>query len=172
MAILGSTKLNSMEDLFWMEVGDLYDAEKQLIEALPKMQKAATNPKLKEAFKEHLEQTKQQARRLEQVYKSLGMEPDGKTCHAMKGLIKEGEEIVDAKGDDTVRDAALIAAAQRVEHYEISAYGTLRTLAETLGHTRESELLVSTLNEEKEADQLLNRIAMNRVNPRAGQASR
>jgi ferritin-like metal-binding protein YciE len=167
MAIFGSDKLNSMEDLFWMQAADLLDAEKQLIKALPKMADAAHNPKLKEALKEHLSQTKRQAARLEEIYRTFGREPETKTCEAMKGLIAEGEEVMKAKGDPSVKDAALIAASQKVEHYEISGYGTLRTMADRLGHRQAADLLRSTLSEEKEADHLLNFIAEQRVNPDA-----
>ncbi len=164
-------KLSSMEDLFWDQVGDLYDAENQLLDALPKMADAAHSPKLKQAFRDHLQETREQASRLETIYRTLGREPEGIKCEAMKGLIKEGEEVLQAEGQPDVKDAALIAAAQRVEHYEISGYGTLRTIAERMNNKQAADLLRGTLSEEKDADRLLNLIAEERVNPRASGAS-
>ena len=160
-------KLNSLQDLYLAELRDLYDAEGQLVEALPKMAEKASNRELTRAFKEHLKQTKGQVKRLEKVFKNLGTEAKGKTCKGMKGLIAEGEEMLKARGDDDTRDAALISAAQRVEHYEMAAYGTLAAYARSLGRNDDVRLLEETLNEEKEADQLLNRIALNTVNVEA-----
>src|SRR3954471_9483914 len=132
MGIFTSEEFNSFEDLFVHELKDLYDAENQLIDALPKMAKKATNPSLKKAFQSHLQQTEKHAQRLESIFEHRGLEPDRETCAAMKGLIKEGSAVLDATGDKAVLDAALIAAAQRVEHYEIAAYGTARSFAQYL----------------------------------------
>ena len=159
--------LKSLQDLYMAELQDLYDAEGQLVEALPKMAETASNRELTKAFKEHLKQTKGQVKRLEKVFKNLGTAAKGKTCKGMKGLIAEGREMLKARGDDDTRDAALISAAQRVEHYEIAAYGTVVAYARSLGRSEDVKLLEETLNEEKQADQLLNRIALNTVNPEA-----
>ena len=123
-----SAALNSFDEMFEEQLQDLYDAEQRLTSALPKMAAAAHNSSLKSAFEEHLRQTEQQVKRLEQVFKQCGKSAKTKTCHAMKGLIEEGSEIINGSGDPEVKDAALIAAAQRVEHYEIAAYGSARTL--------------------------------------------
>ena len=159
--------LNDLNDLLIDQLKDLYNAETQLTKALPKMAKAAKNPELKKAFEDHLAQTQEHVNRLEQVFEALGEKPKGKTCQAMKGLIEEGKEILDEDADDSVRDAGLIAAAQRVEHYEIAGYGTVRTYAETLGHQDAAELLQQTLDEEGEADKLLTKIAESHVNQMA-----
>lgn len=166
MGLFGSKEFNTLEDLFCHQLEDLYDAEMRLTKALPKMQEAAHTPALKNAFKRHLQETQNQVNRLEQIFKQLGKEPQRETCPAMKGLIAEGEEMIQSKGDDTVRDAALIAAAQRVEHYEMSGYGTARTFAQQLGHTQAVELLDATLEEEKTTDAKLTQIAEAIVNPR------
>ena len=129
------------------------------MKALPKMAKAASNSELKEGFNQHLEETKNHVNRLEQVFETLGENPKGKTCKAMQGLVEEGSEAIDLDGPDAVRDAALIGAAQRVEHYEIAAYGTVRTLAETLGLSEVADLLQQTLDEEKKTDETLSQIA-------------
>ena len=160
-------KFQNLEDLLHEELKDLYDAEQQLVEALPKMMEAAENPQLQEAFREHLQQTEQQVTRLEEVFEELGFEPESHTCKGMKGLIAEGQQMIKAKGDTDVRDAGLIGAAQRVEHYEIAAYGTARTLAQRLGRSRAAELLQTTLDEEGETDKKLTAIAESSVNPRA-----
>jgi ferritin-like metal-binding protein YciE len=152
-------KVRTFEDLFVDEIKDLYNAEQQLTRALPKMAKAASTPELKQAFEAHLEETKEQVRRLEQVFEEIGTPAKGKTCQAMKGLIEEGKELLDEGMEDEVLDAGLIGAAQRVEHYEIAAYGTARTMAETLGHKKAVKLLDQTLREEKAADEKLTRIA-------------
>lgn len=162
-------ELNSLKDLYMEELRDLYDAEKQLVEALPKVAKAASNAELKQAIQEHLTQTKGHVQRLERVFKNLGEKPSGKSCEAMEGLVAEGEDVVEAKGSAAARDAALIAAAQRVEHYEISGYGTVVAYARTLRRTQEADLLEETLEEEKNADELLNDIALETVNPQAAQ---
>jgi ferritin-like metal-binding protein YciE len=148
----------ALRELFIDELKDIYSAENQLIKALPKMAKAATSDDLRAGFEEHLEQTKEHARRIEEICTELGEKPTGKKCGGMEGLIGEGKEMMDEFEDD-VLDAALISAAQRVEHYEIAAYGTVRTYAELLGHDRAVELLEQTLEEEKETDQKLTELA-------------
>jgi len=152
-------KLESLTDLFVEELKDLYDAEKQLTKALPKMAKAASSEELTAAFEEHLEVTEGHVARLEQIFKSLGQSPGRKKCEAMKGLVEEGAEIIEEDATDAVKDAALIAAAQKVEHYEIASYGCLRTWAQLLGNSEAAELLQETLNEEGEADEKLTEIA-------------
>jgi ferritin-like metal-binding protein YciE len=148
----------ALKELFVDELKDLYSAENQLIKALPKMAKAATSDDLRAGFQEHLEQTKEHARRIEEICTELGEKPTGKKCAGMEGLIEEGREMMEEFEDD-VLDAAMISAAQRVEHYEIAAYGTVRTYAELLGHDRAVELLEQTLEEEKETDQKLTELA-------------
>lgn len=152
-------KIESLRDLFIEELKDIYSAENQIIKALPKMEKAASSPQLKAGFSEHLQQTKGQVARLEQIFTQLDESPKGKTCKGMKGLLEEGEELMDEDVDPEVLDAGLISAAQRVEHYEIAAYGTVRTYAELLGLNDAAELLQQTLNEEKQTDQKLNTLA-------------
>ena len=156
---LFSMDLNSLRDLFIDELRDLYDAETQITEALPKLIKKAEYPELKSALEEHLEVTRGQIQRLEQIFNSLGEKPTGETCKGMKGLIKEGDDMASRDGVPSVIDAAIISSAQRVEHYEIAGYGTVRTYAELLGETEFANLLQQTLDEEKEADQTLNQIA-------------
>ena len=151
--------LRSLRDLFVHELQDLHSAESQLLTALPKMQNAATNPDLKQAFSHHLGETKAQLERLDRCFASLAATPEGHTCQAMKGLIKEGEEIIKADADPTVRDAALISAAQRVEHYEIAGYGTVKYFADLLDYDDLEGLLGETLKEESNADKKLNKIA-------------
>lgn len=166
-------ELNTLKDLYIEQIKDLYSAEEQLIKALPMMIEEACSVELRQALTDHLEETRMQASRLEQIAKGLGEKPSGATCQAMKGLIKEANEILKNKSrktDEDVRDAAMIAAAQRVEHYEISGYGTARTYAARLGRDQDVKLLEMTLNEEKNADALLNRIAESVVNPRAASA--
>jgi ferritin-like metal-binding protein YciE len=163
-------EFNSLDDLFWAEIGDLYDAEKRLTKALPKMAQSANAPELRNAFQTHLTETEGQLRRLEQIFGSLKRERHGATCEAMKGLIEEGDKMASAKGDPNVRDAALIAAAQRVEHYEISGYGSARVFAQRLGYEEAVRLLQETLDEEKHADQTLNALAEERINVRAQRA--
>jgi ferritin-like metal-binding protein YciE len=152
-------KLGSLNDLFVEELKDIYDAEKQLTKALPKMAKEASSQELAEAFQEHLEVTEGQVDRLEQIFKSIGESPGRKKCEGMKGLIEEGEEMMDKEANEPVKDAALIAAAQKVEHYEMASYGCLRTWAELLGNKEVAELLQETLDEEGEADKKLTQIA-------------
>ncbi len=167
MNLFFSKELNSLEDLLVMELGDLYDAEKRIADALPKMADAATSVQLKEAFHDHWQQTKRQISRLEQCFVQLGRSVNRETCDAMKGLITEGDEIVGATGDPNVKDAALIGAAQRVEHYEIAGYGTARTFAEHLGHSDVARLLQMTLDEEAETDQKLTQLAEQSINLKA-----
>jgi ferritin-like metal-binding protein YciE len=149
----------TLDELFVEEIRDLYDAEKQLTKALPKMAQAATSDELRSAFEEHLQQTEGHVQRLEQIFKSLGEKATGKKCAAMAGLVKEGEEVAD-DSDESIRDAGIIAAAQKVEHYEIAGYGAARTHAELLGNDNAAQLLQETLDEEKEADEKLTEIAV------------
>lgn len=160
-------KITTLEDLLVEELKDLFDAENQLTRALPKMAKAATAPELKAAFQEHLEVTKQQVERLVQVFEEIGKPAKGKKCEAMKGLITEGKEMMEEDILPEILDAGLIGAAQRVEHYEMAGYGTVRTMAEVLGHTEAARLLDQTLKEEEEADKKLTMIAKKFVNLRA-----
>lgn len=164
-------KLNTLDQLFEDQIKDLYSAESQLIKALPKMAKRASSPALKSALTDHLEETKGQLQRLEIVAEKVGMKPTGKKCAAMEGLIEEGSEVLEADGPDTIIDLALIAAAQRVEHYEISAYGTARALAEQLGHKNAISLLQETLDEESAADDKLTEISESELLPQAGEGS-
>lgn len=152
-------KLSTLEVLLAQEIKDLYSAENQLVKALPKMAKAATNPELQEAFKTHLEETKIHVQRLEQVAELLEITPKGKVCKAMKGLVEEGSETIEEEGEGTIKDLALIGAAQKVEHYEISGYGTVRALAEALGLEEVVEILQTTLDEEGNTDKLLTGLA-------------
>ena len=158
--------VQTIEDLFVEQIQDLYDAEQRLVKALPKMAEASTNSELRSAFENHLRQTEGHMQRLEQVFAELGQDPAKETCEAMKGLIKESEEMMDIK-DPAIRDAALIAAANRVEHYEIAGYGTARTLAASLGLSQSRSLLEQTLEEEKKADAKLTQIAEQTVNQQA-----
>lgn len=170
MGLLTSKTFNTLDELFIFQLQDLYDAEQRLTKALPKMAEAATSANLKTAFERHLEETVQHVNRLEEAFKSIGETPKSETCEAMKGLISEGDEMVDCKGDPAVRDAALIAAAQRVEHYEIASYGTACSLAKRLRHTLAGDLLHRTLEEEKSADQMLTEIAQSEANVEAAKA--
>lgn len=156
---LFSMKLNNLQQLFVKELRDLYDAEKQITEALPKLIDAASYGELKNALQKHLDVTQQQISRLEQIFQILNEKPEGETCKGMKGVIKEGDEIVSAGGDPSTVDAGIISAAQRVEHYEMAGYGTVRTYAKLLGQTQIAQLLQETLDEEKEADHTLSQIA-------------
>jgi ferritin-like metal-binding protein YciE len=160
-------KLDRLQKLFLGELRDLYHAEGQLLEALPKMAEGATSEELKNAFETHLKETEEHVERLEEVFELLGETPRGKVCKAMKGLIEEGSEILEEDGEDSVLDAGIIVAAQKVEHYEMAAYGSVRTFAELLGHTEAVELLQATLNEETAANDLLNNLAKEIVNPEA-----
>ena len=149
----------NLHELFVDELKDIYDAEKQLTKALPKMAKASDSEDLRASFEEHLEITRMQVNRLEEVFKSLGMAARGKTCEGMKGLIEEGQEMMQELEQGPTLDAALIASAQKVEHYEIASYGTLATFAEILGLQDAKDLLGQTLDEEKEADEKLTQVA-------------
>jgi ferritin-like metal-binding protein YciE len=151
--------LNSLQDVFEEQLGDLYDAERQLVAALPKVAGAAQSKELRTALNEHLEETRGHVQRLEQMFDQMGIAAPMETCEAMQGILREGDEIVAATGDPTAKDAALIAAAQRVEHYEIAGYGTARTLAGELGFDDAEALLDQTLDEEAKADKLLTKIA-------------
>ena len=149
----------NLHELFVDELKDIYDAEKQLVKALPKMAKAAESEELRAGFEEHLDITRMQVNRLEEVFKSLGMAARGKPCEGMKGLIEEGQEMMEELERGSTLDAALIASAQKVEHYEIASYGTLATFAEILGMQDAKDLLGQTLEEEKEADERLTQVA-------------
>jgi len=152
-------KINSLTTLLQEEMKDIYDAEKRLVRALPKMAKAASSEELRQALQEHVEVTKGQVQRLEQAFELLGVPAKAKPCAGMKGLIEEGEEVMKEDASDELMDAAIIGAAQRVEHYEMAAYGTARTFAERLGNDEVASLLEETLNEEKETDQKLTQIS-------------
>ncbi len=160
-------KLDTLKKLYVEELRDVYNAEQQLVKALPKMAKGASSDELREALETHLDETKGHVERLEQIFEGLDESPKGKTCKAMKGLVEEGSEILEEKGEDSVLDAGIIAAAQKVEHYEIATYGTLRTWADLLNQDEAAELLQETLDEEGEADKKLNDLAEEIVNPEA-----
>jgi ferritin-like metal-binding protein YciE len=157
-------KLSNLRDLLVAELQDLYDAENQITKALPKMAKTASSPELKRAFETHLEQTQTHISRLERVFATLDEPPKGKKCKGMEGLLKEGDEMIKEDADPDVKDAGLISAAQRVEHYEMAGYGTVRTYAQILGNTEAQQLLQQTLNEEGETDHLLTRLAEQGIN--------
>lgn len=159
-----STKENPLMELFVKELRDIYWAEKHSTKAFPKMARAAQSEELKDAFTTHLEETKGQIERLEQIFKELGMKPIGKKCHAMEGLVKEGEEVLEELEPGYVRDSALIISAQKAEHYEIASYGSLRTLAELMNMTEVVDLLQETLDEEGATDKKLTEIAVSSVN--------
>src|SRR5689334_16437635 len=158
-------ELKTLDDVLETELKDLYSAEKQLVEALPDIAQAASSKDLTQAINEHLEETRGHVKRLEEVFEAIGIQPESEHCDGMEGLISEGSEV--AEGDGDARDAALIGAAQRVEHYEIAAYGTARTLARQLGHTDAAKLLGETLDEESAADEKLTKIAEKSVNQAA-----
>jgi ferritin-like metal-binding protein YciE len=162
--------MDSLKDLYIDELKDLYNAENQLLKALPRMAKKAASPDLRAAFEEHLDQTEGQVNRLEKIFRGLGEKPTGKTCKAMKGLVEEGKEIIEEKGEESVLDAALIGAAQKVEHYEIASYGTARTFASLLGEEDAVEALQQTLDEEAATDKKLTALAESLVNPEASNA--
>ena len=162
--------LKTLEDLFVHELRDLYSAEKQLVKGLPKMAHAASSRKLREGFEEHQEQTKVHVERLEQIFKELELVSRASKCTAMEVLIEEGESLIAENADECVKDAALIGAAQKIEHYEIASYGTLRTWANILGYSVAVTLLQETLDEEKEAHSKLNDLAESEVNAEAAQA--
>ena len=152
-------QLNNLKDLFVEQLRDLYDAENQLTQALPKMANAASSSELKDAFQMHLDQTRTQIQRLERIFSELGVSPQGETCEAMQGLLKEGEQVMHAQGNASVKDAALITAAQRVEHYEMAGYGSVRTYAKELGYSEAADLLQKTLDEEGNTDKKLTKLA-------------
>jgi ferritin-like metal-binding protein YciE len=152
-------KLDNLEELLIEELKDLYDAEQQIAKALPKMAKKASSKELSKAFESHLRETEEQIARLERVFEALGQKPRRKKCKGVEGLLEEGKEIMKEKADPAVKDAALIAAAQRVEHYEMAGYGCVRTWARLLGHDQAARLLQQTLDEEKATDEKLTRIA-------------
>ena len=160
-------ELNTLQDLFLDMLKDTYDAEHQITKALPKMAKAAKNPELKQGFEQHLKQTEEHIKRLEQVFESMGKKATRKTCAGMKGLIEEGSELIKEDTEPEVLDAGLIAAAQKVEHYEISAYGTLSAYAKQLGQNNAIKLFQQTLDEEKMTDEKLTQIAESSVNIQA-----
>ncbi len=159
--------LNTLQDLLVEELKDTYSSETQIVKALPKMAQAATSPQLKAAFEKHLVETQNQVKRLEQIFQQLGESPEGNDCEATEGLVKEGEELMGEQADPQVLDAGLIAAAQKVEHYEIASYGTLTTWAKELGHTQIADLLHQTLSEEKMTDEALTALAESRINSAA-----
>lgn len=159
--------LETLRDLYVEQLQDIHNAEEQLIEALPKMADNASHEELQNALKKHLQETKTQRERLQQIFDRLGAESGDHTCKGMAGLITEGEEFLEEKVEENVRDAALIASAQRIEHYEIAAYGTARAYAEMLDRQEEHQILSDTLQEEKHADSTLNEIAIKVVNPEA-----
>ena len=165
-------KLDSLRDLLIEELRDLYNAETQLVDALPKMAEAATSQELKSAFQHHLEETRGHVSRLDRIFQQISEKSAGETCEAMKGLIKEGETLVKAEGNPDVRDAGLIGAAQRVEHYEMAGYGTARSLARRLGEDQVAETLQQTLNEEAKANEKLTSIAEGQVNVSAASSAK
>jgi len=162
--------IDSLKELLEEELKDIYSAEKQLLKAMPKMAKKASSPELKMALQEHLEVTKGQVTRLEQVFESLGKPAKAKTCKAMKGLIEEATEIMEEDAEDAVMDAGIIAAAQKVEHYEMASYGTVRTWARIVGAADAAAFLQETLDEEGEADEKLTALAERVINAEANQA--
>ena len=160
-------QMESLQDLYVDQLKDLYNAEGQLVKALPKMAKAASNPQLQAAFNEHLEQTRGHVERLEKVLDKLGESPKGKKCKAMEGLIEEAKELMEEDADPDVMDAGLIASAQRVEHYEIAGYGCVRTYARLLGDEQSARLLQQTLDEEGQTDKKLTDLAERLINVEA-----
>jgi len=161
---------NPLEELLVEELKDLYSAENQLVKALPRMAKAAHSPELKRAFERHLEETRRQVERLDQIGQTLATKMTGKKCKGMEGLIEEGKEVIEEDFDDNTRDAGLIGAAQRVEHYEIAGYGTARTHAELLGYPKVAKLLQQTLDEEAATDKKLTQLAESIINVEAATA--
>ena len=159
--------MRNLHDLFVDEVKDLYSAENQLVKALPKMIKAADSMDLKNALSMHLEETRNQVTRIEQIAEQHGFAPKGKKCVGMEGIVQEGSELLEKDADPAAKDAGLIGAAQRVEHYEIASYGTARTFAETLGYGDAAQLLQQTLDEEKQADAKLTSLAEGHINREA-----
>lgn len=162
--------MNSLRELYVEELRDIYNAENQILKALPKMMKAASHRDLQRAFSEHERQTQRQVKRLERIFRQLGENPRGKKCKGMEGLIQEGQELIKEKPEPQVLDAGLISAAQRVEHYEIAAYGTVRAYAQQLGEAEHASLLQETLNEEGETDKKLTALAESSINIEAEEA--
>jgi len=162
-------EMQDLQDLFVDQLRDLYSAEKQLVRALPKMAKKASDENLKQAFTTHLEETKGHVERLEQIFEKLGKRAGGKTCKAMQGLVEEGKEAMEEDAEPEVMDASLIAAAQRVEHYEIAGYGTVRSYAKLLGDSQAAKLLQQTLDEEGKTDKMLTQLAESTINIEAAQ---
>jgi len=162
--------LDSLEKLFLEELKDIYNAEKQILRALPRMAKAAESPELQQAFTKHLKETEGQVQRLEKIFQQLGQSARGKTCKGMQGLIEEGKEVMEKEGEGPVIDAALVASAQKVEHYEIASYGCLRTYAQLLGQDQAVELLQQTLAEEEAADKKLTELGESGINDAAAAA--
>jgi ferritin-like metal-binding protein YciE len=162
-----ASKMQTLDDLYTDMLKDLYSAEKQLVKALPKMAKNAQSPDLQKAFQEHLKQTEGHVERIERIFSDLGGSPRGKKCVGMEGLVEEGNELLQEQVDPDVLDAGLIAAAQKVEHYEIASYGTVRTWAEHLGYNQAAQLLQQTLDEEGEANKKLTQLAESHINMEA-----
>ena len=171
MGLFGHEEFNRLDDLLKHNLDDIYDAETRMISALPKMSEKATSVQLKQAFDHHLEQTKGHKQRLEEVFTALGWEAERETCPAMKGLIKEAEEMLNATGDNDTIDAALIMSSQRIEHYEMAAYGAARCQASAIGRDDVAQMLQKTLDEEKAADAKLAEIATAVANPKAAVGS-
>ncbi|HET7216274.1 MAG TPA: ferritin-like domain-containing protein [Terriglobia bacterium] len=165
------SKLKSLRDLCLSELEDIYDAEKQIVKALPKIVKATSGSDLRNALEHHLEQTKGHVGRLEQVFQNLSVKSKGRTCHGIKGILAEGETFLSNSEQDVVRDAGIIAASQRVEHYEMAVYGALRTWMDELGDSSSARLLQETLDEEKEADKKLTSVATSSANSQAQAAA-
>lgn len=161
------SSVSTLQELFLTHLQDIYHGEKQILRALPKMAKSSTTPELKQAFQKHYEQTEGQVERLQRVFELMNKSARGKTCEAVEGLIEEGKEVMSEAQTGEVMDAGLIASAQAVEHYEIARYGTLRSWAQQLGMREAAKLLGETLAEEKQTDELLNKIAMSSVNRKA-----
>ena len=157
-------KMETLQELYVEQLRDIYDAENQLMKALPKMAKTATNEELKAAFEHHLEQTEEQITRLDRIFEELGEKAKGHKCKAMAGLVEEGKELMEEDAAEDVMDAGLICAAQKVEHYEIATYGCLRTYAEMLGLDEQADLLQETLDEEKDTDENLTELAVSCIN--------
>jgi ferritin-like metal-binding protein YciE len=164
--------LDSLDKLFLEELKDVYNAEKQILRALPKMAKTADSPELQQAFTKHLNETEGQVQRLEKIFQELGQAARGKKCKGMEGLLEEGKEVLEEEGEPAVIDAALIASAQRVEHYEIAAYGCLRTYAQLLGYSQAERLLQQTLEEEEAADKKLTELGESGINEAAAAVGR
>jgi len=162
--------LDSLEKLFIEELKDIYNAEKQILRALPRMAKSAESPELQQAFTKHLKETEGQVQRLEKVFQVVGQAVRGKTCKGMQGLLEEGKEVMEKEGEGPVIDAALVASAQKVEHYEIAAYGCLRTYAQLLGLNEAVDLLQQTLEEEEATDKILTELGESGINEAAAAA--